>query len=308
VKATAVEPGLSIDAGAAAGVAAARSNRGLALRRLWRLKWGLGAAVVLLLIIASAVLAPWVATKDPFAVDVRHRLAPPAWMVGGTRENFLGTDQVGRDLLSRVIYGGRISLVVGVTAVLISMSLGVLLGLGGGYVSGATDAAIMTAINIMLTFPFILLALAVIAVLGPSLVNMIIVLGVTGWPLYARVVRAETRAVVERDFITASRALGLGHPRIVFRQILPNLTSTIVVIATLDVARMIILESFLSFLGLGVQPPTPAWGNMLGEGRVYMLNSWWIATFPGMAIFVTTLMINLMGNAVRDWLDPHMKL
>ena len=308
MKATTAASGLPLDDRAAPLAGAAPSDRQLALRRLWRLKWGLAATGVLVSIIASAVLAPWVVPKDPFAVDVRHRLVPPVWMDGGTRENVLGTDQVGRDLLSRVIYGGRISLVVGVAAVLISVSLGVLLGLGGGYVAGWTDAAIMTAINIMLTFPFILLALAVIAVLGPSLLNMIIVLGVTGWPLYARVVRAETRALIERDFIAASRALGLGHLRIVFRQILPNLASTIVVIATLDVARVIILESFLSFLGLGVQPPTPAWGNMLGEGRVYMLNSWWIATFPGLAIFVTTLAINLMGNALRDWLDPHMKV
>jgi peptide/nickel transport system permease protein len=308
VKATTVEPGLPLDARTAPVTVTALSERQLAVRRLWRLKWGLAATGLLLVIIASAVLAPWVVPKDPFAVDVRHRLAPPAWMAGGTPENLLGTDQVGRDLLSRVIYGGRISLVVGVAAVLISASLGVLLGLGAGYVAGRTDAVIMTIINVMLTFPFILLALAVIAVLGPSLPNMIIVLGVAGWPLYARVVRAETRSIRERDFIAASRALGLGHLRIVFRQILPNLASTIVVIATLEVARVIILESFLSFLGLGVQPPTPAWGNMLGEGRVYMLNSWWIAAFPGLAIFVTTLGINLMGNALRDWLDPHMKL
>ena len=307
MKATTAEPGLSVDARTASGAAAGSSEAGVTLRRLWRLKWGLAAAGLLLLVIASAVLAPWVAPKDPLAVDIRHRLAPPAWMAGGTRENLLGTDQVGRDLLSRVVYGGRVSLVVGVTAVLISASLGVLLGLGAGYVAGRTDAVIMTVINIMLTFPFILLALAVIAALGPSLVNMIVVLGVAGWPLYARVIRAETRAIRERDFIAASRALGLGHLRIVFRQILPNLVSTIVVIATLEVARVIILESFLSFLGLGVQPPTPAWGNMLGEGRVYMLNSWWIAAFPGLAIFVTTLAINLMGNALRDWLDPHMK-
>jgi peptide/nickel transport system permease protein len=195
-----------------------------------------------------------------------------------------------------------------VAAVLISSTIGVLLGLAAGYFAGRIDWTIMTLINVMLTFPFVLLALAVIAVLGPSLVNMIIVLGVADWPLYARVIRAETLAVREREFVLAGRALGMSHFRIVFGQILPNLVSVIVVIATLQVARVIILESFLSFLGLGVQPPTPAWGNMLGEGRVYMLNSWWIATFPGLAIFVTTLAINLMGNALRDWLDPHMKV
>jgi peptide/nickel transport system permease protein len=241
-------------------------------------------------------------------VDIRHRLSPPAWMPGGTVEHLLGTDQVGRDLLARMIFGGRVSLVVGVTSVLLSATIGVLLGLAAGYFGGNTDWTIMTVINVVLTFPFVLLALAVIAVLGPSLTNMIIVLGVAGWPIYARVVRAETLAIRERDFVMAGRALGMGHTRLVFRQIAPNLVSTIVVIATLQVAQVIILESFLSFLGLGVQPPTPAWGNMLGEGRLYMLNSWWIATFPGLAIFVTTLVINLMGNALRDWLDPHLKL
>jgi ABC-type dipeptide/oligopeptide/nickel transport system permease subunit len=279
-----------------------------ALRRIGRLRWGLAAGGVLLVIVASAVFAPWIAPHDPLAVNIRHRLAAPAWMEGGTAAHFLGTDQVGRDLLSRMIFGGRVSLVVGVAAVALSASIGVLLGLGAGYFGRRTDWTIMTGVNVMLTFPFVLLALAVIAVLGPSLVNMIIVLGVAGWPIYARVVRAETMAIREREFVLAGRALGMSHLRIVFRQIVPNLTSAIVVIATLQVAQVIILESFLSFLGLGIQPPTPAWGNMLGEGRVYMLNSWWIATFPGLAIFVTTLMINLMGNALRDWLDPHMKL
>lgn len=278
------------------------------LRRLWRLRWGLGAASVLLVIVASSVLAPLVAPHDPLSVNIRHRLAPPAWMSGGTSEHLLGTDQTGRDLLSRVIYGGRVSLVVGVAAVVLSSTIGVLLGLGAGYFGRRTDWVITTTINVMLTFPFVLLALAVIAVLGPSLVNMIAVLGVAGWPIYARVVRSETLALREREFVIAGRALGMSHPRIVFGQIFPNLISPIVVIATLQVAQVIVLESFLSFLGLGVQPPTPAWGNMLGEGRVYMLNSWWIATFPGLAIFVTTLTINLMGNALRDWLDPHMKL
>ena len=278
------------------------------LRRLWRLKWSVAAAALMLGIVGSAVCAPLIAPHDPLAVNIRHRLAPPAWMEGGTPQHLLGTDQIGRDLLSRVIYGGRVSLVVGVAAVLISASLGVLLGLSGGYFGGRADWTIMTLVNIMLTFPFVLLALAVIAVLGPSLVNMIIVLGVADWPLYARVIRAETLSLREREFVTAGRALGMGHLRIMFRQIFPNLISVIVVIATLQVARVIILESFLSFLGLGIQPPTPAWGNMLGEGRVYLLNSWWIAAFPGLAIFVTTLAINLMGNGLRDWLDPHMKL
>ena len=290
-------------------VAAAESSPfRVSLRRLLRLKWGLAAAAVMLVLVTGTLLAPWISPHDPLAVNIRHRLAPPAWMEGGTTQHLLGTDQVGRDLLSRVIWGGRVSLLVGVTAVMISASLGVLLGLTAGYTGRRTDTVIMTVLNVMLSFPFVLLALAVIAVLGPSMTNMIIVLGVADWPLYGRVIRAETLAIREREFITASRALGTGHARIVFRQILPNLVSVIVVIATLQVARVIILESFLSFLGLGVQPPTPAWGNMLGEGRVYMLNSWWIATFPGLAIFVTTLVINLMGNALRDWLDPHMKL
>jgi len=294
-----------------AEVVAARPGRETARRVMWRrlarLRWGVGAAAVLLLIIATAVFAPLIAPYDPLAVDIRHRLSPPAWMEHGTSEHLLGTDQVGRDLLARMIYGGRVSLVVAVASVLISATIGVLLGLGAGYFGGNTDWTIMTVINVMLTFPFVLLALAVIAVLGPSLVNMIFVLGVAGWPIYARVVRAETLAIREREFVLAGRALGMGHGRLVFRQILPNLVSTIVVIATLQVAQVIILESFLSFLGLGVQPPTPAWGNMLGEGRLYMLNSWWIATFPGLAIFLTTLVINLMGNALRDWLDPHLK-
>ena len=287
---------------------AAPDAAGSSLRRLWRLKWGLGAGVIMLLIVASAVLAPWIASHGPLQVNIQNRLAPPAWMAGGSLQHPLGTDQVGRDLLSRMIYGGRASLVIGVSAVLLSAIIGVLLGLGAGYFGGRADWAIMTLVNVMLAFPFVLLALAVIAVLGPSLPNMIVVLGVADWPLYARVIRAETMAIREREFITAGRALGMSHSRLIFRQILPNLVSAIVVIATLQVARVIILESFLSFLGLGIQPPTPAWGNMLGEGRAYMLNSWWIAAFPGLAIFVTTLAINLMGNALRDWLDPHLKL
>ena len=291
-----------------AGAPAHPTERGRSLRRLWRLKWGLAAAGILLLIVFVTLAAPWLAPYSPVEVDIQHRLGPPAWMEGGKTDHWLGTDQIGRDLLSRMIYGGRVSLLIGVTAVAISSTIGVLLGLAAGYFGAKIDWIIMTLINVMLTFPFVLLALAVIAVLGPSLPNMIFVLGVAGWPIYARVIRAETMALREREFVVAGRALGMSHARIIFGQILPNLVSAITVVATLQIAQVIILESFLSFLGLGVQPPTPAWGNMLGEGRVYMLNSWWIAAFPGAAIFITTLVINLMGNALRDWLDPHMKL
>lgn len=304
---TATGAGVEVRIGAPRAIRTGERVR-VTLRRLVRLRWSVAAAVVALGIVGSALFAPWIAPHDPLAVDIRHRLAPPAWMDRGTPAHLLGTDPVGRDLFSRVIYGGRVSLTVGVAAVLISMTVGVVAGLAAGYFGRLVDWTIMTVVNVMLTFPFVLLALAVIAVLGPSLPNMIVVLGVADWPLYTRVIRAETLALREREFITAGRALGMSHARILFRQILPNLVSVIVVIATLQVARVIILESFLSFLGLGVQPPTPAWGNMLGEGRVYMLNSWWIAAFPGLAIFVTTLTINLLGNGLRDWLDPHMKL
>ncbi len=304
---TAVRAGDVALEGANAPIAGPSAGR-RSLRRLWRLKWGLAAAGILLLIVFVTLAAPWLAPYSPVEVDIRHRLGPPAWMEGGKTDHWLGTDQIGRDLLSRMIYGGRVSLLIGVTAVAISSTIGVLLGLAAGYFGAKIDWIIMTLINVMLTFPFVLLALAVIAVLGPSLLNMILVLGVAGWPIYARVIRAETMALREREFVVAGRALGMSHARIIFGQILPNLISAITVVATLQIAQVIILESFLSFLGLGVQPPTPAWGNMLGEGRVYMLNSWWIAAFPGAAIFVTTLVINLMGNALRDWLDPHMKL
>ena len=307
MKAVSAQPDVDV-APLAAGRSLVPERRRAALRRLLRLRWGLAATFVLLVIVGVTIFAPWIAPYDPLAVDIRHRLGPPAWMEGGAREHILGTDQVGRDLLSRMIYGGRVSLVISVSAVLLSTTIGVLLGLTAGYFGTRTDWIIMTTVNVMLTFPFVLLALAVIAVLGPSLTNMIAVLGVAGWPIYARVIRAETLAIREREFVVAGRALGMSHLRIIFRQILPNLVSAIVVIATLQIPQVIILESFLSFIGLGIQPPTPAWGNMLGEGRVYMLNSWWIATFPGLAIFVTTLVINLMGNALRDWLDPHMKL
>jgi ABC-type dipeptide/oligopeptide/nickel transport system permease subunit len=287
---------------------AAQSKLTQMLWRLWRFKLVAAAGVILLVIVIGATFAPYLAPHDPLATDITARLKPPSWMVGGRPDYPLGTDQVGRDILSRIIFGGRVSLLVGALAVLLSSVIGIPLGLAAGYSGRVTDTVISTLVNIMLTFPFVLLALAVIAVLGPSFTNMIIVLGITNWPLYTRVVRAEVLRLKEMEFVMAARALGMDHMRLIAKQIFPNLVSAVVVISSVLVARMIILESFLSFLGLGIQPPTPSWGGMLGEGKDYMLLRWWLATFPGLAIFITTLLINLVGDGLRDWLDPAMKV
>lgn len=264
--------------------------------------------IIILVAVGCAALAPLLAPHDPYAQAVGLRLIPPVWDAGGGWTNILGTDPLGRDLLSRIIYGAQISISAGALAVSVSMVLGVLMGLLAGYYGGSVDTVISNAVNLMLAFPFLLLALAAVAVIGPGFRNMVIVLGVTGWPIYTRVVRAETLKYREREFVLAARALGLGSPRIIWGHVLPNLVNTIIVMASLEVARMIILESFLSFLGLGIQPPTPSWGAMLGEGRVYVFTHWWLATFPGLAIFVTTLGINLFGDGLRDLLDPHRSL
>ena len=273
--------------------------------RFRRLRFLAVGGTIVLLAIACALIAPWLAPHDPFLQAVSARLIPPVWDAGGTWTYPLGTDPLGRDLLSRIIYGARVSISAGALAVVVAMTLGVLMGLLAGYYGGVVDAIISNLVNVMLAFPFLLLALAAIAVVGPSFGNMIVVLGATGWPIYTRLVRAETLKYREREFVQAARALGLGSSRIIRAHVLPNLLNTIIVMASLEVARMIILESFLSFLGLGIQPPIPSWGAMLGEGRVYMLTHWWLATFPGLAIFITTLGINLFGDGLRDVLDPH---
>jgi ABC-type dipeptide/oligopeptide/nickel transport system permease subunit len=278
------------------------------LRRLRRVRRLTGSAIgglVLVLVAAGAVLAPWLAPQNPYLGKTLERLLPPVWMDGGTPQFLFGTDQLGRDTLSRLIFGARVSLSVALLAVIGSSVLGVLLGLFAGFYRGWVDWLISTLVNVMLTFPFVLLALAVIAVLGPSYWNLIIVLSITGWPVYTRVLRAQTLSLREREFVYAARILGAGDLRIIFRHLFPNVLNLLIVIASLQVAQMIILESFLSFLGLGVQPPIPSWGSMLGDGRLYMFDKWWMATFPGLAIFVTTLSINLVGDGLRDLLDPY---
>jgi peptide/nickel transport system permease protein len=292
-------------AGAQSPPVAARFDRGRRLRQAWRLKGSLVGAVIVFVVALIALLAPLLAPANPYIGRTIDRLAPPFWIEDGTTQFLLGSDQLGRDTLSRLIFGARVSLSVALLAVTGASLLGVLLGLLAGYYRRWIDWLISTLVNVMLSFPFVLLALAVIAVLGPSFWNLIVVLTITGWPVYTRVIRAQALSLREREFVTASRTVGAGDGRIIFRHIFPNIVNLLVVIASLQVAQMIILESFLSFLGLGVQPPIPSWGSMLGDGRLYMFDKWWMATIPGLAIFVTTLAINLVGDGLRDLLDPY---
>lgn len=215
---------------------------------------------------------------------------------------------IGRDYLTRLLWGSRVSLIVACLAVALSATLGVLLGLLSGYFGSIVDWVISSGLNIMMAFPFVLLALAVIGIVGPSLPNMIAVLAISGWPIYTRVVRAEVQRLKAQEFVLAAQTVGTGDLQIIFKHMLPNVLNAIIVIASLEVARMIILEAFLSFLGLGVQPPTPSWGGMLGDGKELMFDRWWLATFPGLAIFITTLAINLFGDGLRDWFDPYSKV
>ena len=275
------------------------------LRNLWKFRAGILGLAIVAGVSALAIFAETVSPYDPYDQKVAKRLTPPVWAERGSSLHVLGTDPVGRDVLSRLIFGSRVSLATGVVSVLIAAVIGIVLGLLGGYYGGTVDSVINNLVNVMMAFPFMLLALTAIAVMGPSFRNLVIVLGITGWPIYTRVVRAETYHLKALEFVTAARAMGYPGLSIVAKHIFPNLVNTIIVTSSLEVARMIIQESFLSFLGLGVQPPTPSWGGMLGEGRMYMLTHPWLATFPGLAIFVTTLGINLLGDGLRDLLDPH---
>ncbi|HSB79125.1 MAG TPA: ABC transporter permease [Candidatus Methylomirabilis sp.] len=278
------------------------------IRELVRNRAALIGLFILLGVAASALFAPMISPHDPLTQEITQRLKWPGWTDPAGRTYLLGTDHLGRDILSRLIFGARISLIIGLSAVIIAGTIGTLLGLIAGYEGGRVDDFCMRLTDTMLAMPFILLALAVIAVLGPSLRNIIFVLGISSWVSYARVVRAEVLSLRTREFVAATKALGSGGGRIVFRHLLPNVLTPVIVIATLEVARMIILESALSFLGLGVQPPTPTWGGMLADGRAYLSTAWWLATFPGLSIMLTVLGINLLGDWLRDVLDPRLQL
>lgn len=259
-------------------------------------------AAALGMILVAAVFAERLAPYGPNEQDILKRLQPP-----GIPGHVLGTDEVGRDILSRLIHGARISLLIGVIAVGVSCPLGVLVGLVAGYTGRRTDDVLMHVTDIQLAIPTILLAIAVVAVLGPGLPNVIITLSVTGWTLYARLVRGQTMTVKTRDFVQAARANGAGDARIVLRHVLPNVFSPVIVVAVFAVANMIVLEATLSFLGLGVEPSVVTWGRMLNGGRLYLNTAWWLTAFPGFAIFVTVLAVNLLGDHLRDWLDPRLR-
>jgi peptide/nickel transport system permease protein len=274
-------------------------------RTFWRYfkrnRLAVGGLAVILIIFLIAGLASFLAPHDPGKTDVSMKLIPPSL------QHFLGTDQLGRDVFSRMLFGSRVSLSVGFVAVAISISIGILVGAISGYYGGWIDSLLMRYVDIMLCFPSFFLILTVVALLGPSLFKVMVVIGITSWMGTSRFVRAEFLSLRERDFAQAARALGVKDHRIIFRHILPNALAPVFVTATLDVATAILVEAGLSFLGFGVQPPAPSWGNILTEGRTYIFDAWWLTLFPGLAILITVLSFNLLGEGLRDALDPRLR-
>jgi peptide/nickel transport system permease protein len=275
---------------------------GTAARRLCEHKGALSGLAILLLLTLIAVSAPLLAPYDPLRVQARKALQPPSAAF------LLGTDQYGRDVLSRTIYGTRISLLVGLISVGIAAVCGLLIGLMAGYYGGIIDSLLMRLMDIMLAFPGILLALAIVSILGPSLANLMIAVGISAIPSYARLVRGSVLSAKQNLYVEAARVVGYGPSKILFRHILPNVAAPVIVLGTLGMGTAILSAAALSFLGLGSQPPTPEWGRMLSEGRAYLREHWWIATTPGVAILITVLAMNLLGDGLRDALDPRLKL
>jgi peptide/nickel transport system permease protein len=264
----------------------------------------LTAAIFLFIVLLAAILAPYIAPYDPTVQDITHRLQPPSWLPGGSQEHLLGTDQLGRDILSRIIYGARVSLMVGFFAVLCAGGVGTTLGLISGYYGGRIDNTIMRLVDVQTAFPGLLMALAIITMIGPSVRNIIIVLTINGWMVYARMIRGTSLAMRQSVFIDAARVIGASDRRIIFLHLLPNLASPLITLGTLELARVILAEAVLSFLGLGIQPPASSWGLMINDGHTYITMAWWLVTFPGIAIALTVLSVNLVATWLRAITDP----
>lgn len=270
-------------------------------------RFPVGGGVVLFIFFSTALFAPLVATHNPVSQDLTKTLQPPAWDEGGSSEYLLGTDQMGRDIFSRLVHGARISLLVGFLSVILALVFGTWLGLMAGFLGGRIETLIMRLTDMQLSMPYILMAIAIIGALGPSTRNIIIVLAVCNWATYARLIRGEVLSIRENEFVELAVISGAHTLRIMFLHILPNVVNTLIVMATLDLGRMIIFEGALSFLGLGVQPPLPSWGNMLADGRAYLTVAWHLATLPGLCIMLAVLGTNLFGDWLRDILDPKRK-
>lgn len=266
----------------------------------------LGLAVVVLVLLV-ALLAPWIAPHAPGEPHSDAFLRPPFWQAGGSSTYLLGTDAIGRDILSRLMHGARLSLSIGLAVVLISVAAGIALGLVAGFFKGVLEVAIMRLMDIILTLPSLLLAIVIVAILGPGLVNAMLAVAIVVLPHYVRITRAAVITEVSKDYVTAARVSGAGTLRLMFREVLPNCAAPLIVQASLGVSTAILDAAALGFLGLGAQPPSPEWGTMLADAREFVLRAWWVVTFPGLMILVTVLAFNLLGDGLRDALDPKLK-
>ena len=262
---------------------------------------------VLVFFVGISILADVITPYSPTDVSLRDRLSPPFWDSEGSLSHPLGTDPLGRDLATRIAYGARTSLIVAAATVLLSAAIGVILGLIAGYNRGIVDTVIMRAADITIAFPIILFAIMLVVILGPSLLNLVIAVGVVLWARFARVIRGEVLVIMERDFIAKARVSGCSSLRIIVMHLFPNIVNTMVVLLTLQIGFVIIIESSLSFLGAGVPPPTPAWGSMIAEGREYTTNAWWVSVVPGVALAMIVISFNLLGDWLREALDPRQR-